>query len=64
MKTEDLDLAYTEFCQAMTRIGKEQAELFLARFALLSIVRVGELDKVRTLIADASAIVVPTVQER
>ena len=63
MKTEDLDLAYTEFCETMTRVGKEQAELFLARFALLSMISLGELGKVRKLIADAAAIAAPGAQE-
>jgi hypothetical protein len=55
VKTEDLDIAYTELCETMTGIGKERAELFLARFALLSIVSIADLEKVRKLIADASA---------
>jgi hypothetical protein len=55
MKTEDLDIAYTELCETMTGIGKERAELFLARFALLSMISIGDLEKVRKLIADASA---------
>jgi hypothetical protein len=63
MKSEDLDIAYSEFCAVMTEVGKEQAELFLARFALLSIMAIGDLDQVRKLIADAAAIAGSTARE-
>ena len=63
MTSEDLDIAYSEFCRVMTDIGKEQSDLFLARFALLSIMSIGDLDKVRRLIADAAAIVAPAAGE-
>jgi hypothetical protein len=56
MKSDDLDIAYTEFCETMTRLGQERAELFLARFALLSMISLGDLTEVRKLIADASAV--------
>lgn len=59
MKTEDLDLAYTEFCNTLTRLGEEHAQLFLARFALLAIVSTGDLHKVRKLIVDAAALDAP-----
>jgi hypothetical protein len=63
MKDEDLDIAYSEFCATMTGVGKDKAELFLARFALLSMIAIGDLDHVRKLIADAAAIGVSTTQE-
>ena len=63
MKSEDLDAAYSEFCETMTGIGKEQTELFLARFALLSIISIGDLERVRKLIADASAISLSAARE-
>jgi hypothetical protein len=59
VKSEDLDLAYSEFCKTMTDLGKERADLFLARFALLSMISIGDLDRVRKLIADASEIDLP-----
>jgi hypothetical protein len=63
MKSEDLDIAYSEFCETMTGIGKDRAELFLARFALLSIISIGDLERVRKLIADASAISLSAARE-
>jgi hypothetical protein len=56
MKPEALDIAYTELCETMTGIGKENAELFLARFALLSMISIGDLEQVRKLIAEAAVI--------
>lgn len=56
MKSDDLDLAYSELCRTMTSLGKERAELFLARFALLAMISIGDVERVRSLIADASEI--------
>jgi len=56
MKPEDLDLVYTELCNTMTEAGKERAELFLARLALLFIINTTDLEQVRKLIAEAAAI--------
>lgn len=50
----DLDEVYTRLCHAMTRLGEEQAPLFLARLALLALTRVGDADEARRLI-DAAA---------
>ena len=42
MKDAELDAVYTSLCQTMTRLGEPQAPLFLARFALLAIERIGD----------------------
>lgn len=55
MNADDLDTAYTEFCRALSAVGPERAELFLARFALLSMIASGDLEKIRQLIAEAAA---------
>ena len=60
MNAKDLDIAYSEFCQTMSVVGEAGAELFLARFALLSIIACGDLEKIRQLIADAAAVDAPT----
>lgn len=56
MNPEDLDLAYTEFCQTMTELGETQAQLFLARFALLAMTRIGDLSQIRQTTSDAAMI--------
>lgn len=56
MTAQELDIAYTEFCQRMTAVGEERASLFLARFALLAMTTIGDLPKVRQMINDAAAI--------
>jgi hypothetical protein len=54
MNQQDLDLAYSTICRTMTDVGRENAELFLARFAILSIVRIGDLEKLHQIIAEAA----------
>jgi len=54
MTDSELDAAYTHLCTTMTRLGDAQAPLFLARFALLAMIRIGDRDAVRTLV-DAAA---------
>jgi hypothetical protein len=54
MTDSELGAAYTHLCTAMTRLGEAQAPLFLARFALLAMTRIGDRDAVRTLV-DAAA---------
>lgn len=54
MTDSELDAAYTHLCTTMTRLGEAQAPLFLARFALLAMTRIGDRDAVRTLV-DAAA---------
>jgi hypothetical protein len=52
----ELDIAYTDLCKTMTRLGEAQSALFLARFALLSMVRIGDATVIEHLIAEAAAI--------
>jgi hypothetical protein len=54
MTDADLDAVYTRLCKTMTQIGEPNASLFLARFALLAIDRMGDPAIVRCLI-DAAA---------
>lgn len=63
MKAEDLDLAYTAFCQVMTDIGKERSEMFLSRFALLAIVALDDLERVGKLITEAADIDMPAINK-
>jgi len=54
MTATDLDDVYTELCQTMASLGEERAQLFLARFALLAMVRIDQAASVRAMIADAA----------
>jgi hypothetical protein len=53
MSDNELDIVYTKFCKAMSEVGEPDAPLFLARFALLAMVRIGNADAVLELIAQA-----------
>jgi hypothetical protein len=61
MTDAELDQLYTEICQVMTRLGERQASLFLARFALLAMARVGDPHVVRELIDAAAAHGMPAI---
>jgi hypothetical protein len=50
----DLDTSYTELCHTMTSLGEAQAQLFLARFALLALSRLDKATQAQALI-DAAA---------
>ena len=54
MTEAELDAAYTHLCKTMTVLGEARAPLFLARFALLAMVRIGDADAVQGL-TDAAA---------
>jgi len=54
MTATDLDDVYTELCQTMASLGEERAQLFLARFALLAMVRIDQAASVRAMIAEAA----------
>lgn len=54
MTEAELDTAYTHLCKTMTELGEARAPLFLARFALLAMVRIGDPAAVQDL-ADAAA---------
>ena len=58
MTEAELDIAYTHLCKTMTELGEARAPLFLARFALLAMVRIGDVDVVRGL-TDAAAADIP-----
>jgi hypothetical protein len=42
MTEAELDAAYTHLCKTMTELGEARAPLFLTRFALLAMVRIGD----------------------
>jgi hypothetical protein len=54
MTEAELDAAYTHLCKTMTELGEAGAPLFLARFALLAMVRIGDVAVVQEM-ADAAA---------
>ena len=54
MNDTELDAVYTRLCKTMTQLGEPNAPLFLARFALLAIDRMGDVDAAQRLI-DAAA---------
>ena len=53
MTDSELDTVYTRLCKTMTELGEAHAPLFLARFALLAIDRIGNADVAMHLVADA-----------
>jgi hypothetical protein len=55
MTEAELDAAYTHLCKTMTELGETRAPLFLARFALLAMVRIGDTAAVQGLIDSAAA---------
>ncbi|MBV8261900.1 MAG: hypothetical protein JO239_13375 [Paraburkholderia sp.] len=42
MTDSELDSVYTHLCKTMTGLGEANGPLFLARFALLAIERIGD----------------------
>jgi hypothetical protein len=44
MTDAELDVVYTRLCRTMTELGEANAPLFLARFALLAIEKIGDAD--------------------
>ena len=50
----ELDAVYTQFCHQMTALGEAQAPLFMARFALLAMSRIGDAAAVQQLTAQAA----------
>jgi len=55
MTEAELDAAYTHLCKTMTELGEARAPLFLARFALLAMVRIGDAAVVQGLADSAAA---------
>lgn len=54
MTDSELDAVYTRLCKTMTQLGENNAQLFLARFAMLAIDRLGDGEVAQQLI-DAAA---------
>lgn len=44
MTDSELDRVYTRLCKTMTELGEANAPLFLARFALLAVERIGNAE--------------------
>ncbi|WP_028218783.1 DUF2783 domain-containing protein [Paraburkholderia oxyphila] len=44
MTDSELDMVYTRLCKTMTDLGEANAPLFLARFALLAMERIGNAE--------------------
>jgi hypothetical protein len=55
MTEGELDAAYTHLCQTMTQLGEASAPLLLARFALLAMVRIGDVAVVQGMVDAAAA---------
>ncbi len=54
LKPTELDAVYTHFCKTMTRVGEPTSPLFLARFALLAMERIGDAAVIDALISAAA----------
>ena len=61
MNSSELDQAYTHLCHTMTRIGETEAQLFLARLALLAMNRFEDAQAAKAWIDSAAADVLPEV---
>ena len=55
----ELDAAYTQFCHQMTAVGEAEAPLFMARFALLAMTRIGDAAAVKQLVVQAAEDMAP-----
>jgi hypothetical protein len=49
----DLDSLYGEFCRALSDVGEAQAPLLLARFALLAIAEIDDVERVQRILTSA-----------
>jgi hypothetical protein len=59
----ELDSVYGELCRAISEVGEAHAPLLLARFALLAIGEIGDVEQVRRILTcardcEAGAVVV------
>lgn len=54
MTDSELDAIYTHLCKTITQLGEPQAPLFLARFALLAIARIGDSAAAQRLVGEAA----------
>ncbi len=55
MTDTELDATYTLLCEQMTALGRDQAPLLLARFALLAMLRIDDAPALMQMIAQAAA---------
>lgn len=55
MNDSELDAVYTRLCKTMTEVGAERSPLFLARFAMLAIVEMGDPARAMQLVDAAAA---------
>ncbi len=55
MDESDLDSVYSDLCRAISEVGEDRAPLLLARFALLAINEIGDVERVRRILASARA---------
>lgn len=60
LSADDLDVVYSDFCHTMTRLGQDQAPLFMARFALLAMVALGDRAMLQRMVQEAAADLAPT----
>jgi len=63
MTDSELDSVYTHLCKTMTGLGEANEPLFLARFALLAIERIGDAQACLGLIDAAGENVAASVQQ-
>ncbi len=54
MNEHELDTVYTQLCRTMTTVGESDSLLFLARFAMLAIDRIGDAAAAQQLIEQAA----------
>lgn len=50
----ELDQLYTALCNTLGGVGEAQAQLYLARFAMLAMTAIGQPEVIRKLILDAA----------
>ena len=63
MTDSELDAVYTHLCKTMTELGEANGPLFLARFALLAIERIGNAQACLGLVDAAGENVAASVQQ-
>lgn len=59
LSADDLDAVYSDFCHTMSRLGQAQAPLFMARFALLAMVALGDRAALQRMVQEAAADLAP-----
>ena len=59
----NLDSLYGEFCRALSDVGEAQAPLLLARFALLAIAEIDDVERVQRILSSARNCEVPATNE-